>query len=80
MKESYILFRKESERVAFSKRPNGLKSVREIQVIETVSEVGYGTEKDPVRIKTQYWDLEGNFLATKESDLLEDKKNGYEVI
>lgn len=66
--------------MVFATRPNGLKFVREIKVIETIAEVGTGTEKDPVRDKTQYWDLNGNFLATKESDLLEDKKNGYEII
>lgn len=63
-----------------ARRPRGIKSIREIKVIETVAEVGYGTEEDPVREKTQYWDLDGKFLATKESELLEDKKRGYEII
>lgn len=63
-----------------ARRPRGIKSIREIKVIETVAEVGYGTEEDPVREKTQYWDLDGNFLATKESDLRKDKECGYEII
>ena len=44
-------------------RLNGTKSARVIQVIETKAKRGLGTEKDPVREITQYWDLEGNFLA-----------------
>ena len=44
-------------------RPNGTKSAKIIQVIETKALRGMGTEKDPVRDVTQYWDLEGNFLA-----------------
>lgn len=44
-------------------RPDGTRSARVIQVIETKAKRGLGTEKDPVREVTQYWDLEGNFLA-----------------
>ena len=44
-------------------RPNGTKSAKIIQVIETKALRGMGTEKDPVRDVTQYWDLDGNFLA-----------------
>lgn len=44
-------------------RPDGVKSARIIQVIETKAKRGLGTEKDPVREVTQYWDFEGNFLA-----------------
>lgn len=44
-------------------RPDGTKSAKVIQVIETKAKRGLGTEKDPVRDVTQYWDLEGNFLA-----------------
>lgn len=44
-------------------RPRGTDSARVIQVIETKAIRGLGTEKDPVREVTQYWDLEGNFLA-----------------
>ena len=44
-------------------RPDGTKSAKIIQVIETVAKRGLGTEKDPVREVTQYWDLDGKFLA-----------------
>lgn len=49
-------------------RPDGTKSARVIQVIETKAKRGLGTEKDPVREVTQYWDFEGNFLAEMDSD------------
>ena len=29
---------------------------------------GLGIEKDPVREITQYWDMDGNFLAERDSD------------
>lgn len=44
-------------------RPNGTKSAKVIQVIETKAVRGLGTEKDPIRDVIQYWDLDGNFLA-----------------
>ena len=44
-------------------RPDGTKSAKVIQVIETKAKRGLGTEEDPVREVTQYWDFEGNFLA-----------------
>ena len=50
------------------KRPDGTKSARVMQVIETMAQRGLGTEKDPVRIVTQYWDLEGNFLAETDTE------------
>ena len=45
-------------------RPKGTESVKMIQVIETKSTIGSGTEDDPIIPIVQYWDLEGNFLAT----------------
>jgi len=44
-------------------RQRGIDSARVIQVIETRSLRGEGTEKDPCRIVKQYWDFEGNLLA-----------------
>lgn len=44
-------------------RPDGTKSARVIQVIETKAKRGIGTKKDPVREVTQYWDFNGKFLA-----------------
>ena len=49
-------------------RPDGTRSARIIQVIETKAKRGLGTEKDPVRQVTQYWDFEGNFLAEMDPD------------
>lgn len=49
------------------KTPNGIESVKVISVIETRAEIGSGTEKDPVRVATQYWDFEGNLLAIIDS-------------
>ena len=37
-------------------------SAKVIQVIETKSTRGKGTDVDPVRQVTQYWDFEGNLL------------------
>ena len=44
-------------------RPIGVKGAKVIQVIETKAMRGLGTEKDPARVVTQYWDFDGNFLA-----------------
>lgn len=41
------------------------KSVKRISVIEVKVDKGLGIEKDPVREVTQYWDMDGNFLAEK---------------
>lgn len=51
-------------------RANGTKSAKVIQVIETKAKRGLGTEKDPVREVTQYWDFEGNFLAEMDTEML----------
>ena len=51
-------------------RPNGVKGAKVIQVIETKAMRGLGTEKDPVREVTQYWDLDGTFLAELDTELL----------
>ena len=51
-------------------RPDGTRSAKIIQVIETKAKRGLGTEKDPVREVTQYWDFDGNFLAEMDTELL----------
>lgn len=51
-------------------RPEGTKSAKVIQVIETKAKRGLGTEKDPIRVITQYWDFDGNFLAEMDLELL----------
>lgn len=50
-------------------RPNGVKEAKVIHVIETKSVRGLGTEKDPARVVTQYWDLDGKFLAEMDMEL-----------
>lgn len=52
--------------------PRGTDKAKVIQVIQTVSIIGAGTEKDPIRYIYQYWDFKGNLLASK--DTLEDAK------
>ncbi|MBR3762226.1 MAG: carboxypeptidase [Lachnospiraceae bacterium] len=49
-------------------RARGTDSARVIHVIETKAIRGLGTEKDPARIVTQYWDLDGNFLAEADTE------------
>ena len=49
-------------------RLNGPNSVKVINVIEVKAKRGLGIEKDPVREITQYRDMDGNFLAERDSD------------
>lgn len=44
-------------------RAEGTKAAKVIAVIETKAKKGSGIEKDPMREVTQYWDLNGRFLA-----------------
>lgn len=48
-------------------RPRGTDSAKIIKVIETKALKGQGTNNDPCRIVTQYWDFKGNLLAEKDS-------------
>lgn len=48
-------------------RPRGTDSAKVIQVIQTVSLKGKGTENDPARQVIQYWDFEGNLIGTVDS-------------
>lgn len=45
-------------------KPRGTDSAKVIQVIETKSLMGNGSENDPVRIVVQYWTLDGKLIAT----------------
>lgn len=56
-------------------RPKGTKSARLIQVIETRSKKGQGTENDPARELVQYWDLNGELLA--ENDMGAKTENKF---
>lgn len=58
-------------------RPRGAEEAKIIQVIETKALIGYGTQADPVRHLTQYWDFEGNLLA--QHDSMEPIKYGVEL-
>lgn len=49
-------------------RADGPKSVRVISVIEVKANRGLGIKDDPVREITQYWDMDGIFLAERDSD------------
>ena len=49
-------------------RLSGPTEVRVINVIEVKAKKGLGIEKDPVREITQYWDMDGNFLAERAND------------
>lgn len=44
-------------------RPRGTDAAKVVEVIETESIVGTGTDADPVRIIKQYWSLKGELLA-----------------
>ena len=51
--------------------PRGCDSAKVISVIMTKALKGSGTENDPVREVTQYWDFDGNLLA--EHDCVNEK-------
>lgn len=51
-----------------SARPRGTDKAKVISVIETQSLRGAGTEDDPCRIVTQYWDFEGKKLAENDPE------------
>lgn len=55
-------------------RPRGTDSAQVIQVIETKSLKGEGSDLDPCRIVTQYWDLEGKLLATDDVEQKEKEE------
>ena len=54
--------------------PRGVDSAKVIQVIETRSARGSGSENQPIRIVMQYWSLEGDLLA--ENDPIMNEKQG----
>lgn len=49
-------------------RPRGTDNARLVTLIETRAIQGCGTDDDPVRIKTQFWDFNGNLVAEIDSD------------
>ena len=57
-------------------RPRGTDSARVIQVVETKSVRGTGTEEDMSRLVTQYWDFDGNLLAENDPCITESVTQG----
>lgn len=55
---------KEEKKFVSAVRPRGTDEACVIQVIRTKSLVGAGTHDDLSKIMVQYWDFEGNLLAT----------------
>lgn len=49
-----------------SARPTPLDSAKVIQVIQTVTAKGNGTEQNPNRLVTEYWSLDGKRLAVND--------------
>ena len=49
-------------------RLDGPNSVKVISVIEVKVKRGFGIKGDPVREITQYWDIDGNFLAERDDE------------
>ena len=47
----------------------GTDSARVIQVIETRSLAGSGTQEDPYYTLVQYWDFEGHLLAKNDPSI-----------
>lgn len=57
-------------------RPRGTDKARVIEVIETQSLCGYGTENDPCRILRQYWDFNGKLLASSDpAEVFSDRQS-----
>ena len=52
----------------------GTDSAKVIQVIETVSSRGKGTEENPCRWVHQYWSLEGELLAENDPCKVEERR------
>lgn len=44
----------------------GIREVRVVQVIQTLTAVGTGMAGDPVRTVWQYWTMEGELLSSNE--------------
>lgn len=59
-------------------RPRGTDSARVIEVVETKSIRGMGTEDDVCRYVTQYWSFKGELLAENDS-ILDDLHSAERV-
>ncbi len=50
-------------------RPRGTDKAKVISVIQTESLRGLGTVGDPCRMVTQYWSMDGKFLAEYDPEI-----------
>lgn len=55
---------------------HGTHSAKVIQVIQTTSSVGVGTEKNPNRIVIEFWSLGGELLAVNEPHISPTAERG----
>lgn len=62
-KKESLLPEQETCKINMIARPRGTDAAKVIEVIETESIIGAGTNTDPVRIIKQYWSLKGELLA-----------------
>lgn len=53
-------------------RPRGTDSAKVIQVIETISLKGSGTDTDPVRAVKQFWSFDGELIAENDPFISEE--------
>lgn len=62
-----------------NKRSQGMDSAKVIQVIETTTLRGTGTQEDNCRQVKQYWSLSGELLAENDPYKNEHQKDGYPI-
>lgn len=55
-------------------RPCEARSVQVVKLVEVVSIVGYGTDDDPVREVTTWWNLHGLKVATYDAEVERQQK------
>lgn len=53
-------------------RPRGTDCAKVIQVVETISIRGNGSDTDPVRAVKQFWSFEGELLAENDPFICEE--------
>lgn len=59
-------------------RPRGTDSAKVIQVIETISLRGSGTDKDPVRAVKQFWSFDGDLIAESDFFIAEESEKLFQ--
>ncbi len=58
------------------RRGGAMSEARLIQVIQTTSKEGNGTDRDPIRTVIEYWSVDGEFLAKRDMVLQNIKSKG----